>query len=169
MLPNTDFHQEVEKAWQFLGEKDGTLDSSCEFTEIESGLTSKFYDIGKSNLPAKKRFSFVCTEEKRNKRFGFQNQPKPWLPPTVLEKIDLLRKSLIDRGEMTSLLKEVARISIDFYKLDSEHFVALRFDGRVVEDADSEIELLLKIQGRDYGMPVFVWHVGHESFLGWTP
>ena len=170
MLPNEDeFHKEDEKKWLCIEGKDEIIDSSFEFKEIQSGLTSEFYDVGKPVLPIKDCFSFGGAEGKKNMRFGFPSQPKPWLPPTVLAKIDKLRKGLINREEMTSLLKEIAEISIDFYNLDSERFVALRFDGRVAEDADSEIELLLKIQGRDYGMPVFVWHVGYESFLGWNP
>lgn len=167
MLPSGEFHQEDEQKWLHLDEKDEIIDFSFKCPETQSGLSSKFYDVNKPDQPLKERFSFV-TEGGKNIRLGFKSQPKPWLPPTVLDKIDKLRKGIIDREEMTNLIKKIAEISIDFYKIDSERFIALRFDGRVVEDADSEIELLLKIQGRDYGMPIFVWHVGYESFLGWN-
>jgi hypothetical protein len=173
MLANEEFHQDDEKQWLCVEGKEEIIDSSFEFTEIQQGLTSKFYDAPtKPDKPVSsvgKRFSFIGTREKKNIRFGFQSQPKPWFPPNVFNKIDKLRQGLIDRVEMTGLLNEIATISINFYNLASEQFVALRFDGRIVEVADSEIELLLKIQGRDYGTPVFVWHVGYESFLGWNP
>ena len=163
MLLNDGFQGEAEQKWLQLNDKEEIIDFSFKRTEIQSGLSSKFYDINRPD----DRPSFVSVG--KNMFLRFKSQPKPWLPPTVLDELDKLKKGMIDRKEMTDLMNKIAEISINFYKLESERFVALRFDGRIVEDADSEIELLLKIQGRNYGMPVFVWRVGYDSFIGWNP
>lgn len=164
-MPNGEFHREDEIEWLRLDDKEEIIDFSFRRTEIPSGLSSKFYDTKEPDYPLKDRPSFVSIE--KNVRLRFKSQPQPWLPPTVLDKLDKLRKGIIDRKEMTDLMNKIAEISINFYRLESERFVALRFDGRVVESADSEIELLLKIQGKKYGTPVFVWYVGHDAFSGW--
>jgi len=167
MLPNGGFHREDEQEWLHLADKDEIIDFSLKRTGIQSGLSSKFYDVNKPDRPLEDRSSFVPLE--RKVLFGFKSQPKPWLPPTVRDKLEKMTKGIIQREELTDLIKKIAEISIDFYNIEPERFIAVRFDGRIVEDADSEIELLLKVQGRKYGMPVFVWHVGYESFLGWRP
>jgi hypothetical protein len=146
MLSNREFRPENDQKWTSTDKEDEVSDLSFRYTEIQPGLTSKFYDFCKPEKRNKDHFSFEVDGEK-NMRLGFQSQPKPWLPPTVLDMINKLRKGIIDSDEMTNLMEKIAEISIDFYKIGAERFIALRFDGRVVEDANSEIELLLKIQG----------------------
>lgn len=148
-----------------LDEKNGTVDFHFKEKEIQSGLGSKFYEVNKPEQQLEDKSSFVSQE--KNILLRFSSQPKPWFPLPLRDKLEKLRKRTIERDEMTDLIRKIAEISIDFYNIEAERFIAVRFDGRVVEDADSEIELLLKVQGRKYGMPVFVWHVGYESFLGW--
>jgi hypothetical protein len=166
MLTNVGFSQEGERNWLRL-EYDESGVPFAGKKEIQSDLSSNFYDVNKPACPLTNRPYFTPTDEPV--LLGFRNRPTPWLPPTIIDKIDKLRKGIIDRTEMVNLIKKIAEISIDFYNISAEHYVAIRFDGRIVEDANSEIELLLKIQGRDYGIPVFVWHVDHDSFLGWNP
>jgi hypothetical protein len=167
MVQNDGFRPEDEQEQLQLVDKDETIDFSFKRPEIHSGLSIKFYDANKPDRPLEDRSSFVPLERKVH--FGFNSQPKPWLPPTVREKLEKMEKGIIGREELADLIKKIAEISIDFYNIEPEHFIAVKFDGRIVEDADSEIELLLRVQGRKYGMPVFVWHVGYESFLGWSP
>jgi len=108
-------------------------------------------------------FSF----EQRKIRLGFKSPPKPWLPPRLLQKMDKMKKTPLRSKEMVDLIESIAKISIDFYQVRSGSFIAIRFDGRIAESADTEIDLLLKIQGKEFDVPVFVWQVGSESFSGW--
>jgi len=108
-------------------------------------------------------FSF----EQRELHLGFENPPKPWLPARLLQKIDKMKRTPLKRQEMLDLIEGIAKISIDFYQVRKGTCIAMRFDGRIVESANTEIDLLLKIQGKEYDMPVFVWQVGSESFSGW--
>jgi len=100
-------------------------------------------------------------------RLGFHSSPKPWLPPQLLARLDKMRRTSLNKKEMVGFIEDIAKISVEFYQVKKGKFIAARFDGRIVESADTQIELLLKIQGRDFGMPIFVWEVGSESFLGW--
>ena len=167
MLLNEGFQGEAEQKWLHLDDKEEIIDFSFKRTEKQSGLISMFYDANKPDRPLEDRSSFVQSE--RKVRFGFKSQPKPWFPLKIRDKLEKMKKGTIRREEMTDLIKKIAEISIDFYDIESERFIAVGFDGRIVEDADTEIELLLKVQGKRYGMPVFVWHSGYESFLGWSP
>ena len=100
-------------------------------------------------------------------RLGFNRPPKPWLPPRLLQKLDSMRRTQLKREEMVELIEEIAKISIDFYQIKLGAFIAMKFDGRIVDSADTEIDLLLKIQGKRFDMPVIVWEAGSESFSGW--
>jgi hypothetical protein len=155
---------EDEQQWFNLDEKSEKVDFLFKEKEIESGLGRKFYGIDKPDQILEDKSSYVSQQ---NLLLRFSSQPKPWFPLSLRDKLEKLNKGTIGRDELTDLIKKIAEISIDFYNIEAAHFIAVRFDGRVVEDADSQIELLLKVQGRNYGMPVFVWHVGYDSFLGW--
>ena len=98
---------------------------------------------------------------------GFKSSPKPWLPPKLLSQFNKMKKTPLREKEMTDLIEHIARISVDFYHVKSGKFISIRLDGVIVESADTEIDLLLKIQGKRFDMPVFVWKVGSESFSGW--
>jgi hypothetical protein len=99
--------------------------------------------------------------------YGFKNQPKPWLSQAVRSKIEKMNRTQLRNKELVSLLQEIAEISIDFYSVKPGHCIAIRLDGKIVESAESEFELLLKIQGLKFEMPIFVWKVGTSSFAGW--
>lgn len=99
--------------------------------------------------------------------YGFQSSPRPWLPPRVLKKIKKMRNTKLRNTEMVNLIQDIAKISIDFYSLKAGSFVAIKFDGRIAESADKETDLLMRIQGKQFDVPVFVWKVGSSSFAGW--
>jgi hypothetical protein len=109
---------------------------------------------------------FLFTEE--CKSFGFRNQPKPWFPQSLKNKIERLGKGSLRNRELVSLLQEIAEISVDFYEVKSGHCIAIRLDGKIVESAETEFELLIKIQGMKFDAPVFVWKAGSNSFAGWN-
>lgn len=98
---------------------------------------------------------------------GFNRSPGPWLPPRLIQKLDSLRRMQPKRKEMVELIEEIAKISIDFYQVKSGTFIAMKFDGRIVDSSDTQIGLLLRIQGKKFDTPVIVWEVGSESFSGW--
>jgi len=100
-------------------------------------------------------------------RLGFHSSPRPWLSPQLLARLDKMRRTSLNKKEMVGFIEDIARITVEFYQVKEGKFIAARFDGRIVESADTQIEILLKIQGRDFGMPIFVWEVGSESFSGW--
>ncbi len=100
-------------------------------------------------------------------QFSFKSQPKPWFPPTLLRKLNRMKKGTLRPEELVSVIEEMARIAADFYQVNSGQAIAVKFDGQIVESGDSEIELLSKIQGKKFGEPIFVWQVGTESFSGW--
>lgn len=92
---------------------------------------------------------------------------KPHFPPKTQEKIEKLMRSPLKPSVMVSLIDEICNISAEFYKIRNGKHIAVKIDGTIVESADSEIDLLLKIQGRQFGIPVFVYEVGADSSLGW--
>jgi hypothetical protein len=102
------------------------------------------------------------------KSFGFRDQPKPWFPQSLKNKIERLGRGSLRNRELVSLLQEIAEISIDFYEVKSGHCIAIRLDGKIVESAETEFELLIKIQGQKFDAPVFVWKAGSNSFAGWN-
>lgn len=100
-------------------------------------------------------------------KFGFRSQPKPWFSSRVLQKLNKLNKGNLRPKDFVILIEEMASVVVDFYQIRSGQAIAVRFNGQIVESAESEIELLSKIQGKDFGEPIFVWQVGSDSFSGW--
>jgi len=98
---------------------------------------------------------------------GFNSPPKPWLPPKLLQKFDRMKRTQLKKEKMVELIKETAEISIDFYQVKPGTFIAIELDGCIVESADTKIDLLLRIQGKKFDTPIFVWEAGSESFSGW--
>ena len=125
-----------------------------------------------STIPFSRDFSFHkfkpfnFTEECSS--YGFKSQPKPWLPQTVKSKLERMKHHSLRNEELVSLLQEIADISIDFYSVEPGRCIAINLEGKVVESAETEFELLMKIQGRKLGGSVFVWKAGTKSFAGWT-
>jgi len=122
-------------------------------------------DIPKTKTNLENRLHFQIDQE--TLCLGFNSQPKPWLSPILRLKLDKINKGKLKPEELVDLIEDLAKICADFYKVETGKVIAVRFDGRIVESADSEIDLLLKIQGRKFGVPIFVWQVGTESFSGW--
>jgi hypothetical protein len=102
------------------------------------------------------------------KSFGFKNQPRPWFPQSLKNKIERLGRGFLRNKELVTLLEEIAEISIDFYEIKSGQCIAIRLDGKIVESAENEFDLLIKIQGLKFDTPVFVWKAGSKSFAGWN-
>lgn len=98
---------------------------------------------------------------------AFKSAPKPWLPSSVLQKLSKMKKTPLRKAEMVALVEDIVKISTEFYQVKLGTFIAIKLDGRIVEAADTEIDLLLKIQGKKFDTPVIVWETGSESFSGW--
>lgn len=99
--------------------------------------------------------------------FKIQRPIKPHFPLKTQEKIQKLMRRPLKPSDMVSLIDEICGVSVDFYKIRKGKHIAVKIDGTVVESADSELDLLLKIQGRQFGVPIFVYEVGTESSPGW--
>ena len=109
----------------------------------------------------------VSFQKEERLRLRFNSQPRPWFSPALLQKLDKIGKGVLKREELVDLIEQIAKICADFYQVESGRVIAVKFDGRIVESADTEIDLLLKVQGKKFDMPIFVWKVGSESFSGW--
>ena len=162
--------------FQIINEPDEVLrqDFSFESETLEQPLSLrpkiKDFTIDLDTYPIHKTgwgTSLISRFKESKIDYGFQNSPRPWLPPRVLKTIRKMTRSKLGNSEMVDLIKDIAQISIDFYDLNVGSFVAIKFDGRIAESADKEIDLLLKIQGKQFDVPVFVWKVGSNSFAGW--
>jgi len=99
--------------------------------------------------------------------YSFRRPPHPWLPPAVLKKIGRMKKSKLGNKDLVDLFGDIAQISTDYYDLKHGSVVAIKLDGRIAESAESQAELLFKIQGKKFDIPIFVWKVGSTSFAGW--
>lgn len=99
--------------------------------------------------------------------FKIQIPVKPHFPLKTREKIKKLMRAPLKPSVMVNLIDEICNISAEFYKVRDGKYIAVKIDGTIIESADSEIDLLLKIQGRQFGIPVFVYEVGSDSSLGW--
>lgn len=99
--------------------------------------------------------------------FVFKSAPRPWFPPEVLRKLRKMQKTPLRKAEMVGLVEDIAKISMEFYQVRPGAFIAMNLNGRIVESADSEIDLLLRIQGKKFDTSVIVWEAGSESFSGW--
>jgi len=109
----------------------------------------------------------VSFQKDETLRFVFNSQPRPWFSPALLRKLDKIGKGVLKREEFVDLIEQIAEICADFYQIEPGRVIAVKFDGHIVESADTEIDLLLKIQGKKFDVPIFVWKVGSESFSGW--
>jgi hypothetical protein len=109
----------------------------------------------------------VSFQKEERLQLGFNSQPRPWFSPALLQKLDKIGKGVLKREELVGLIEQIAKICADFYQVESGRVIAVKFDGRIIESADTEIDLLLKVQGKKFDMPIFVWKVGSESFSGW--
>lgn len=99
-------------------------------------------------------------------RIGFDTSMDPWLSPDI----DLLRKikgRALSEQEAVRLMSALADRASEHYDLRRGEFVAITFSGKIVDVADTKIDLLKKVQGKRYSEQIFVWEVGSESFTGW--
>jgi hypothetical protein len=93
---------------------------------------------------------------------------RPWLPQSALTILNKLRKGPIPDKELVKLMELVAYEARSHFQLESGRFVALTFFGKVVEVSETRIDLLKKVQKRNFPEQVFVWRVGFSSFSGRT-
>ncbi len=92
----------------------------------------------------------------------------PWLPPRTLKLLKKLRKGLFLEKDLLKLMAQVAERASLHFQLDEGKCVAMTFTGRIVESANTRIDLLKKIHGRKYGEQIFVWRIGSSVFSGRT-
>jgi len=92
----------------------------------------------------------------------------PYLPPKVTRILERGKERKLSAKEFSKLMETIANISIKFYNIIDGKYVAIGLNGRVVEAADSQLDLLSKIQGVKFNTQVFVWHAGSDVFSGWT-
>lgn len=99
--------------------------------------------------------------------YELQGQRRPYLPPSITKMLEKGAKRPLTSKQAVKLMKEIAEITIDFYNIHEGKFLAIGFDGRVVDSANSSFDLLMKMQGRQIPIQTFVWHVGSDAFSGW--
>jgi hypothetical protein len=104
-----------------------------------------------------------------DKEYSLFGQPQPWLPPDIIKLLQIGKKRKLSNKQMTYLFNKIAKISIEFYKIQSGKFVAFYFNGRIVEIAENSIDLLAKIEKQGYKKQIFVWKVGSDVYSGWLP
>jgi len=137
--------------------------------EPQSGMISKpkFGSSGEDISKTEPTMEDVPFSSGQKLRLGFNRPPRPWLPPRLRQKLDRVRRIQPKRREMVELIEEIAKISADFYQVKPGEFIAMEFDGRIVDSSDTQIDLLMRIQGKKFDTPVIVWEVGSETFSGW--
>ena len=86
--------------------------------------------------------------------------------PKALSIIDRIKKGRISESDATTLMQLVADQVIDHFNLQSGKYFASTFYGRIVEVANTPLELLKKLQGQTFEEEIFVWKVGADSFSG---
>ena len=91
---------------------------------------------------------------------------RPWLPQKALAIIDRIKKGPISEGDVTTLMQLVADQVINHFHLQSGKYFASTLYGRIVEAANTHLELLKKLQGQTFEEEIFVWRVGADSFSG---
>lgn len=117
----------------------------------------------------------LVTLEKPESRTGFylkdhyelNGSARPYLPPTVTKILEKWATRPLTSKQAIKVMKDIAEIAVDFYDIQKGKYIAIGFDGRVVESADSSFDLLMKIQGRKLPIKKFVWHAGFDVFAGW--
>jgi len=91
----------------------------------------------------------------------------PRLPPQALKLLNRLRdQQPLTDGELVNLMDILAQQATEHYRLEHGKFVAITFDGKIVELADTKLDLLRRIQSGRFSDQIFVWRVGYESFSG---
>jgi len=120
-------------------------------------------DIGFTQLISNEELSIYEVGSYRHRR-----PLKPHFTLKTQEKIRKLMRHPLKSSDMVKLIDKVCTISAEFYNIRRGKHIAVKIDGTIVESADSEIDLLLKIQGRQFGVPVFAHEVGAESTPGWS-
>jgi hypothetical protein len=91
---------------------------------------------------------------------------RPWLPLKAKAIIEKLKKGPISESDATTLMQMVADQVTSHFNLKFGKFVASTLTGRIVETANTRIELLQKIQGQTFNEEIFVWTVGADAFSG---
>jgi len=152
---------------------------SAPFAYPLTGSSGINWDYSKSALPSQESLNTQsephATLEKPELRTGFFQEGhyelhgpvKPYLPPKIIKTLERWAKRPISDKAAIKVMKDIAEITIDFYKVQEGKYIALGFDGRIVESADSSFDLLMKIQGRKFPINTFVWRVGSDVFAGW--
>jgi hypothetical protein len=136
-------------------------EESSELSQENRPLTSEAFKT-RVTLP-----SLYTSEVFPAKIIGIGEFNRPWLPPEAIRLLSKLRmQKQLSPSELTNLMDIIARRTIDHFKLTQGKFVAITLSGKIVELANTKLELLKKIQGVSYPEEVFVWKVGCDSFSG---
>jgi len=123
-------------------------------------------DITEFNLNSIRQYS--DTKFDTRPVYSIKRSFKPALPLKLKQKIGKYKKSKIKCEEMFDIINEIGKITEDFYRPKHGKFLAVRIDGVIVDSADTEIDLLLKVQGRKFNTSIFVWEAGSDSPPGWS-
>ena len=99
--------------------------------------------------------------------YELDGNTRPYLPPSITKMLEKGATRPLTSKQAVKLMKEIAEITIDFYNIHEGKFLAIGFDGRIVDSANSSFDLLMKMQGRKIPIQTFVWHVGSDAFSGW--
>lgn len=99
---------------------------------------------------------------------AFFGSLKPWLNLKIKNLINKSSEKPLSQNEMIYLIRELAKVSIDFYNIKKGKYVAFDLEGRIVENADTEMNLISKVQERNFKKQIFLWHVGYDTFSGWN-
>lgn len=92
----------------------------------------------------------------------------PYFPPNVTKLIEKGMKRTLNEKEFSRLIENIAEISIKFYNIRDGKYLAIGFNGRILDVADSQLDLLSKLQGKTFQTQVFVWRAGSDVFSGWA-
>lgn len=92
---------------------------------------------------------------------------RPYLPPNIIKMLKKSATRPLTNKQAVKVMKDIAEITVDFYNIQEGKYIAIGFDGRVVDSAGSSFDLLMKIQGRKLPIKTFVWQVGSDAFAGW--
>jgi len=91
---------------------------------------------------------------------------RPWIPPKALELLNKSKKGPITERQLVILMELVGKRASEHFQLRKGKFVAMTFHGRVVEVADTRVNLLKKIQVQKHREQIFVWRAGYKAFSG---
>ena len=93
----------------------------------------------------------------------------PSLSEDIKQKIEKANNNQLSNREYVTLLKDIAKVSIEFYSPKIGQYLAIQLtDGQIVATDMNEFDLLIQIQGKKFSSQLFIWKVGTESFSGWT-